>query len=497
MTWQPITNLPDNWQTMIEKHRGLHELVKVWGEQRVRLENTQSYVQFMGKLRRKIAIETGVIERLYTIDRGITYLLIEHGIDVSLIPHGTTDKPAQEVVRIIRDHEEAIEQVFHFVGAQRNLSTSFIKQLHQLLTRNQEFTDGKDQFGNWGQFSLIRGDWKKHPNNPQRRDGTLHEYCPPEHVSAQMDMLITWHLEHIETGISPEVEAAWLHHRFTQIHPFQDGNGQVARNLATLIFLRSGWFPLVVLNNSRDENIARLRYIQALERADDDDLGLLIDLFADAQRQAFLSSLSLSTEVLESATSYQSALTSLAKQLQEKQTTRVESEFSALKSYAKTLADVAISKFQGVKTDMEALFSALPQSPMIRFDFAPDDDPRTYYYRYQIVETAKILDYYANLNDYKSWICLSIWAEDVTTQILLSFHNLGREYRGVMICSACAWRKSSIEDTNSAIIQNLEPLSYPPFNFTHSEAIGSLTARYQKWLDEIILLAIAYIRKGF
>jgi len=22
----------------------------------------------------------------------------------------------------------------------------------------------------------------------------------------------------------PEIEAAWLHHRFTQIHPFQDGN---------------------------------------------------------------------------------------------------------------------------------------------------------------------------------------------------------------------------------------------------------------------------------
>ncbi|HRF96959.1 MAG TPA: Fic family protein, partial [Aggregatilineales bacterium] len=340
MNWQPITNLPDDWKTMIENHRGLHELVKVWQEQRVRLENTQSYVQFMDKLRRKIAIETGVIERLYTIDRGITYLLIEHGIDVSLIPHGTTDKPAQEVVRIIRDHEEAIQQVFHFVGAQRDLSTSFIKQLHQLLTRNQEFTDGKDQFGHWGQFSLIRGDWKKYPNNPQRRDGTFHDYCPPEHVSAQMDILIKWHLEHIHAGISPEVEAAWLHHRFTQIHPFQDGNGRVARNLATLIFLRAGWFPLVVLNNSRDENIARLRYIQALEHADDGNLQPLIDLFAEAQRQAFLSSLSLSTEILESATTYQSALTSLAKQLQEKQTTRVESEFSALKAHAQTLTDV-------------------------------------------------------------------------------------------------------------------------------------------------------------
>ncbi|HRF98679.1 MAG TPA: hypothetical protein PLZ51_25900, partial [Aggregatilineales bacterium] len=189
-------------------------------------------------------------------------------------------------------------------------------------------------------------------------------------------------------------------------------------------------------------------------------------------------------------------LTSLAKQLQEKQTTRVESEFSELKAHAQTLTDVAMNKFQNVKTDMEALFSSLPQSPIVRLDFAPHDDPRNYYYRYQVIETAKMLDYYANLNDYKNWICLSIWAEDMTTQILISFHALGREYRGMMICSVCAWRKSPIEDANSAITQNLEPLSYPPFNFTHSEPIASLTVRYQKWLDEIILLAIAYIRKG-
>ncbi|MGH3603700.1 MAG: Fic family protein [Pseudonocardiaceae bacterium] len=27
-------------------------------------------------------------------------------------------------------------------------------------------------------------------------------------------------------GASPAVLAAWVHHRFTQIHPFRDGNGR-------------------------------------------------------------------------------------------------------------------------------------------------------------------------------------------------------------------------------------------------------------------------------
>lgn len=54
-----------------------------------------------------------------------------------------------------------------------------------------------------------------------------------------------------EMEVSPEVEAAWLHHRFTQIHPFQDGNGRIARLLASLVFIKAGWFPLVVTRDDR------------------------------------------------------------------------------------------------------------------------------------------------------------------------------------------------------------------------------------------------------
>ena len=52
-------------------------------------------------------------------------------------------------------------------------------------------------------------------------------------------------------GVPVEVEAAWLHHRFTQIHPYQDGNGRVARALASLLFIKAGWFPVVV---TRDDS---------------------------------------------------------------------------------------------------------------------------------------------------------------------------------------------------------------------------------------------------
>ena len=76
----------------------------------------------------------------------------------------------------------------------------------------------------------------------------------------------------------PEVEAAWLHHRFAQMHPFEDGNGRVARALTVAVFLRGDYLVLVI----RDEE-HRDPYLDALEAADDGDLEALVDLFADVE----------------------------------------------------------------------------------------------------------------------------------------------------------------------------------------------------------------------
>src|SRR5260221_6025916 len=94
-----------------------------------------------------------------------------------------------------------------------------------------------------------------------------------------MDLLVCMHAQH--SGVSPEIESAWLHHRFTQIHPFQDGNGRVARALASLVAIRAGWFPLVIRRQDRVE------YIGALERADEGELLPLVNLFSRRHIELF------------------------------------------------------------------------------------------------------------------------------------------------------------------------------------------------------------------
>jgi Fic family protein len=249
--------------------------------------------RFNEHLQRQWAIETGIIERIYSLDRGITALLIERGIDSSLIPSDSTNKDPNLVAGIIQDQESAIDWVFEVVRGQRPISTSFVKELYALMTRRQTTTTGKDQFGNDVEVSLLHGEWKLLPNNPTRVNGSVHEYCPPEHVASEMDRLIQLHVQHEAMAVPPEIEAAWLHHRFVQVHPFQDGNGRIARALASLVFIKAGWFPLVVTRDDRE------RYIEALEEADRGSLTSLVALFTALERKAFVNALGIAREVLQ------------------------------------------------------------------------------------------------------------------------------------------------------------------------------------------------------
>lgn len=277
-SWRPIADLPDDWRQLGDS--GLHQLADGWCERREKPHEEGAVADFGERLKREWAIETGLIERVYALTRGITEVLIEHGLREELIPSSATDRDPGLVYDMIQDHAAAVDGLFDFVKQKRRLSTSYVKELHSVLLAHQETASARDVFGRRVEMPLTRGEYKQRPNNPVRPDGGVHEYCPPEQVASEMDRLLAMHLEHADRGVPPEVEAAWLHHRFTQIHPFQDGNGRVARSLATLVMIRAGWFPLVVTDAGRAE------YIDALELADAGDLGPLVCLFAGIQRRA-------------------------------------------------------------------------------------------------------------------------------------------------------------------------------------------------------------------
>ncbi len=240
--------------------------------------NSKEYGEFIGRLKRRHAIETGIVERMYDIDKGVTETLINEGFISSLVSYGDTDVPKQMLFNHLQDHLQAVDFIFDVVKANRPLTKGSICELHQLTTRHQEFAEGRDQFGIKTKIALIKGRFKERKNNPTREDGSTILYCPPEHVEAEMDRLIEIYNELCEQNVNPLIIATWLHHAFTTIHPFQDGNGRVVRLIASLILIKSNFFPITVL---REE--AKVKYIQALEEADNDKPQKLVTYFAEIQ----------------------------------------------------------------------------------------------------------------------------------------------------------------------------------------------------------------------
>jgi hypothetical protein len=64
------------------------------------------------------------------------------------------------------------------------------------------------------------------------------------------------------TSAHPILQASYAHYVTTAIHPFEDGNGRVARALASVFLYRSHSIPLVVFSDQRS------RYFESLHSAD-------------------------------------------------------------------------------------------------------------------------------------------------------------------------------------------------------------------------------------
>lgn len=472
--WAPLEDYRPGEELAVDDLRALG---LVWQEQREQLANLDQFRLFEERLRREWAIETGLIERLYTLDRGITQLLIERGIEASTSKDGRDSVP-ESVTSMIADHKAVVDGLFDFITGERRLSISYIKELHALMTRSQDFVEGKDTLGRTVSTPLAHGEFKKLPNNPVRTDGKLHEYCPPEQVDSEMDRLMDLHHRHVD--VAPEVEAAWLHHRFSQIHPFQDGNGRIARALSTLVFIKAGWFPLVVRDRDRD------RYLDYLEIADHGDLKPLVEYFARLQREEFIRALRVADEVKREP-SVADTIESIRRRLQERQARRKQ-ELEATKVIAERLQLLAEDRLSEVADSLRSQTAGLLPNAWFQVDGESDEGERSHYYRNQLVETAKQLDYFADLNVYRAWTRLVLKAS-ARTEVLISFHGVGQGFRGVLGCSA-SWFQRVETENGERELSPVTAVSNDLFLVNHKESVESTSSRFLTWLEKAIDMSL-------
>ncbi len=480
--WKPI-GFTENWEKVSTSR--LDVLLPSWVRKRQALkEDAREYVIFMDHLKRQHAIETGIVEKLYDLSEGVTETFIKEGFVEAYLQHGDTNIPPSQLMDYLQDNFDAIDFVFDIVKNDRPITKGFIKELHQLVTRHQDTAEGRDQFGNHLQVPLLKGAFKERENNPTRADGTRFIYCPPIHVDAEIEKLVTILEELEKRKIKPLVIATWLHLVFVQIHPFQDGNGRMARLLASLVLIKSGLFPLTVKRHEKK------RYIDALELADKGEVQDLVDYFGEMQKRNIEAALNMRLEVELSETSLSEVADIFAAKVEQK----VDEEEVEKERRSKTMAILNFSEdvLNKIITELEnkvngnAKFSLLNWWPIKEMQGHP--------YQSEFEAYAKKFDYFYNANLASAGLKLSInFLENRKYIIIFSFHHFGYD-NSTLAIGAILERNLSNKYDNKTVTRI--PIEMPPFTISIEGDILSIKKHYdgiEVFLRNITTLALAQI----
>ena len=143
------------------------------------------------------------------------------------------------------------------------LTQNFIRSLHRTLLREDYLVYRNLPGGEQTSYTIHAGQYKTRPNSVITRHGERFNYASPEETPALMADLTDWYNAEAEAGRFTPVELAVLfHYRYIRIHPFEDGNGRMARLLLNYILARHGYPMIVVRSRSKQD------YLDALHRSD-------------------------------------------------------------------------------------------------------------------------------------------------------------------------------------------------------------------------------------
>ncbi|MEV6983314.1 Fic family protein [Sphaerisporangium sp. NPDC051017] len=486
---EPLPHLNGDLESVLESVRSLQRAWKA-----VVSSNDAAFQEARRRSLRRHAIETGIIERLYDVDWGVTEALVAEGITADAVARASDGTVSEEVLEIIRSQYDALQFLTQAARDGRDVSISLVKELHVALTRQQSTYLATGPDGRAFQATLHHGEWKTQKNHVTRPDGSVLEYTPPEQVASQMGELVK--LYHEIENCDPIVRAAWLHHRFVRIHPFEDGNGRVARCLTLLGLLKSDLAPLVVDRRERD------RYLQSLDRANEGDLRPLVRFFAELEIVALRSELERPVEAGVAELSG-GALAVLEAGVDRLRRLQGESGASERAERVSLLADSVHEQIRAWLNDMAQKFSVVLKSGIDSQahasvqDAAPPDQ-RARFWRRQVIRTARSVDFFVNLQDGVWWTRLRISALGQELRYLVFLQKVGRGETGVLAMTVYAEVVGSEGEEEGR--QDIEPLviSTPTesVTWTYTDAPGARWESVVEVLDTTLAGALHRFTSG-
>lgn len=106
-----------------------------------------------------------------------------------------------------------------------------------------------------GEMKIVSGPWEKEK---------VHYIAPPAHaIESEMNRFLLW--LNTEESLDPLIKAAIAHLWFLLIHPFDDGNGRLARAISDFVLSRSSAIPSTLFSTASEINRRRREYYGQLD----------------------------------------------------------------------------------------------------------------------------------------------------------------------------------------------------------------------------------------
>ena len=162
--------------------------------------------------------------------------------------------------------------------------------------------------GHSGMARIRAGAWRDDSRGPMRvvsgpsgRERVHYTAPPAGRVPAEMKAFLKWF--DASSDQDPVLKAALAHFWFVTIHPFEDGNGRIARAIADLMLARSESSPQRFYSMSSQIRLERKAYYEILERSQKAtlDVTLWLEWFLDCLGRALAGSDAALSSVMRKA----------------------------------------------------------------------------------------------------------------------------------------------------------------------------------------------------
>ena len=181
------------------------------------------------------------------------------------------------------------------------------QQYFKPLTKNRLFDWHSALFptGLSGMRRIIVGNWRTLEQGPMQvvsgpiGQEKIHFEAPSaDRLESEMQIFLKWFDR--EIGIDPILKASIAHFWFVTIHPFEDGNGRIARAISDMALARADGVPERFYSMSSQIMIKRKEYYNQLEKHQRNNLEITdwLAWFLDCLGQSYTASNSIINKVL-------------------------------------------------------------------------------------------------------------------------------------------------------------------------------------------------------